>query len=90
MSLASLSIPAFPGLPWCTSHEERLRYVRERFFPGPEQRASRRHLATEQWAMPHSWTHMSQRRRMAQWLFGRPPRPASMYIVRAALEEPRA
>jgi len=90
MSLASLSIPAFPGLPWCTSHEERLRYVWERIFPGPEQMVSRRHLATEQWAMQRSWTHMSQRRRVVHWLFGRPPRQASMYIARAALEQPPA
>ena len=84
-----MSIPAFPGLAWCTSHVERLRYVRERIFPGPEQLAARRLLATEQWAMQRSWTHLSQGRRVLQWLFGRPARQASMYIARAALEQPR-
>ena len=90
MSLASVSIPAFPGLAWCTTHGERLRYVRERIVPGPEQLAARRLVATEQWAMQRSWTHLSQGRRVLQWLFGRPARQASMYIARAALEQPRA
>ena len=90
MSFASVSIPALPGLAWCTSHAERLHYVRERIFPGPEQMVSRHHLATEQWAMQRAWTHMSQGRRVMHWLFQRPPRQASMYIARAALEQPRA
>jgi Uncharacterised nucleotidyltransferase len=90
MSFASVSIPAFPGLVWCTSHAERLHYVRERIFPGAEQMVSRRHLATEQWAMQRSWTHMSQVRRVVHWLVGRPARQASMYIARAALQQPRA
>jgi hypothetical protein len=89
MSFASVSIPAFPGLAWCTSHVERLRYVRDRIFPGPEQMASRRFLATEQWASQRPWTYMSQGRRVLHWVFGRPPRQASMYIARAALEQPR-
>jgi hypothetical protein len=90
VSFASVSIPALPALAWCSSHAERLRYVRERIFPGPEQLVSRRHLATELWAMQRSWTHMSQGHRVLRWLLRRPPRPASMYIVRAALEQPRA
>jgi Uncharacterised nucleotidyltransferase len=90
MSFASVSIPAFPGLVWCTSHVERLHYVRDRIFPGPEQMASRRFLVTEQWATQRSWMYMSQGRRVLHWLFGRPPRQASMYIARAALEQPRA
>ncbi len=89
LSYASVSIPAFPGLAWCTSHVERLRYVRERIAPRPEHQVSRRIIASEQWAMQHSWTHMSHRRRILHWVFSRPPRQASMYIVRAALEQPR-
>ena len=88
MSLASVSVPAFPGLAWCTSHAARLQYVRERIFPGPEQMASRRCLAAEQWAMQHAWTHMSQARRMRRWLFGRPTRQGSMHIAQAALQQP--
>ena len=42
MSYASLAICAFPGLAWCTSLAERLRYVRQRILPGAEHRAARR------------------------------------------------
>jgi hypothetical protein len=85
MSFASLAIPAFPGMPWCTSLGERLRYVRQRVLPGAEQRAQRRVTANEQWAVQRPWSHQSQGRRMIQWLVNRPPRQAPMYIVQAVL-----
>jgi hypothetical protein len=88
MSFASLAVSAFPALQWCTSLSERARYVRQRILPGPEQRASRRVTAAEQWAVQHSWAHLSQGRRVLQWLVARPPRRASMYIVQAVLENP--
>jgi Uncharacterised nucleotidyltransferase len=88
MSYASLAISAFPGMPWCTSLSERLRYVRQRILPGAEQRAARRVTAAEQWASPSPWAHLSQRRRVLQWLVSRPSRQASMYIVQAVLENP--
>jgi hypothetical protein len=87
-SLVSLSIPAFPGMPWCGSTQERVRYMRRRLFPGPEQRAARQLTATEQWAVQQPWVHQSQGRRALRWLVARPPRHASMYIVRAVLESP--
>lgn len=90
LSYASMSIPAFPGLPWCRSPGERLRYVWERLLPGAEQMAARRLIATEQWATQRTWTHMSQTRRVLHWVFTRPPRQSSMYIVRAALEQRQA
>ncbi len=85
MSFASLAIPAFPGMPWCTSFGERLRYVRQRLLPGAEQRAQRRVTATEQWAVQRPWSHQSHGRRVVQWLVNRPPRQAPMYIVQAVL-----
>ncbi|HEY4341982.1 MAG TPA: nucleotidyltransferase family protein [Steroidobacteraceae bacterium] len=89
MSYASLSIPALPGLPWCRSLSERGRYAWRRVVPGREQAATRQIMAAEQWSAQRPWTHMSQRRRILQWLFRRPARDASMYIVRAILESPR-
>jgi hypothetical protein len=88
MSFASLAVSAFPALQWCTSLSERLRYVRQRILPGAEQRAARRVTGAEQWAVQHSWVHLSQGRRVLQWLTARPPRHASMYIVQAVLENP--
>jgi hypothetical protein len=88
MSFASLAISAFPAMPWCTSLGERLRYVRQRILPDTEQRLARRVTAAEQWAVHQTWSHLSQGRRVLQWLVRRPPRQASMYIVQAVLENP--
>jgi hypothetical protein len=89
MSYASLAISAFPGLPWCTSFGERVRYIRGRIVPGAEQRALRRVTAAEQWAAPEPWIHLSQGRRIVKWVLSRPPRQASMYIVQSVLASPR-
>jgi Uncharacterised nucleotidyltransferase len=88
MSYASLSIPAFPGLAWCTSPREAVRYVSKRLVPDSEQLLSRRLVASERWMERRPWSQLSQRQRMLQWVIRRPPREASMYIVRAALESP--
>ncbi|HTB66405.1 MAG TPA: nucleotidyltransferase family protein [Steroidobacteraceae bacterium] len=88
MSYASLAICAFPGLAWCTSLSERLRYVRQRILPDPEHIATRKFTAAEQWAVQRPWSHLPQGRRMLQWLISRPPRQAPMYIVQAVLENP--
>jgi len=88
MSYASVSISAFPGLAWCTSSREAVRYVHKRIFPDSEQLLSRRLVAAERWMEHRPWSQMSQPRRMLQWVLKRPPRQASMYIVRAALETP--
>jgi len=88
MSYASLSIPVLSGLPWCSSLSERRRYVWHRVLPNREQAVSRKIIAAEQWAAQRPWTRMSQGRRILHWLFHRPPRQASMYIVRAVLEKP--
>ncbi|HEV2703673.1 MAG TPA: nucleotidyltransferase family protein [Steroidobacteraceae bacterium] len=87
-SLASLSIPAFPAMAWCTSTGERLRYVGQRVRPTPATLAMRAVVADEQWAAQSTWWCRSQGLRMLQWLFARPPRQAPMYIVRLALQNP--
>jgi hypothetical protein len=89
MSYASLSIPALPGLPWCSSLRERGRYVWQRVVPGREQAVTRQIIAAEQWSAQRPWTRMSHGRRVLLWMFRRPSRQASMYIVRAVLEGPR-
>jgi hypothetical protein len=88
MSYSSVAISAFPGMPWCTSLSERLRYVRQRILPGADQLATRRLTAAEQWAVQRPWSHLSQGHRVLQWLISRPPRQAPMYIVQAVLENP--
>lgn len=88
LSFASMSISAFPAMAWCASPRERLRYVRQRLVPSPELIDKRTTAAAEQWAAPDPWARMSQGRRMIKWLFARPARQATMYIVQAALQSP--
>jgi Uncharacterised nucleotidyltransferase len=88
VSCASVSIPAFPGLPWCSSLTESLRYLRQRILPDAEHDAIRKDMATELWAVRSSWTRMSHGRRVLHWLLGRPRRRAPLYIAQAALEQP--
>jgi hypothetical protein len=88
VSYASVSIPAFPGLAWCSSLTQCLRHLRQRILPDAEQAATRKVVATELWAIQSPWTQMSQGRRVLHWLFRRPRRQASLYIARAALEQP--
>jgi hypothetical protein len=88
VSYASVSIPAFPGLPWCSSLTECLRYLRQRILPNAEQDAIRKDMATELWAVRSSWTRISHGRRVLHWLLGRPRRQAPLYIARAALQQP--
>jgi hypothetical protein len=88
LSYASVSIPVFPAMPWCSSLHERLKYVRQRLLPSREHLASRAMWANDHWARQHAWSHMSQGRRMLQWLITRPVRQETMYIVEAALLNP--
>jgi len=90
LSFMSISIPAFPHIAWCASPRERLHYVRQRLVPGPEQMAARNVTAAEKWATQDPWSRMSQGRRMITWLFARPPRQATMFIVEAAMGNRRA
>lgn len=88
LSFASMAIPAFPALAWCTSPRERLRYVRQRLLPSREVIAARALGASELWAAQKPWSRQSQGRRILTWLFARPPRQAVMYVVELALQHP--
>jgi hypothetical protein len=88
VSYAAVTIPAFPGLPWCSSPMECLRYLRRRILPDAEHDAARKLVAMELWALSSSWARMPYGRRVLRWLFARPGRRASLYIAQAALEQP--
>ncbi len=90
LSYASTSIPAFPALAWCASSRERLRYIRQRLLPSPENLAGRKTTGAEQWAVNDPWSRMPQGRRVIKWLFARPQRRAAMYIVELALQDSAA
>jgi hypothetical protein len=85
VSYAALGIEAFPGLKWTASLSEKLQCIRVRVRPGAEQRAVRAQAQAEPWNASDASSRQSYGRRALQVLLTRPPRPASMYIVRAAL-----
>jgi len=88
LSFASLALQALPARRWCGSWGERLRYIRDRVLPSRDVLASRAVWTNEQWARQDPWLHQPHWRRMARWLFGRPPRRDTMYIVNAVLNDP--
>jgi len=85
VSLSYLWIQFCPGIEWCRSVSEALRFVQHRVFPGREMRAEIRQCeATQLWALNTSWSSRSRPRRIAQWLTARCPRDAAMAPIRAA------
>jgi hypothetical protein len=88
VSLTTLRIEAFPGMAWSGSMSEKLSYMVGRVLPSRELRQNRDVVrANEAWAADDSWSEMSQGKRMLTWVFGHPPRPPAMYVVRRALED---
>lgn len=85
-SYSHLYIDPIPGVIWAQSASQAIRYVRQRVFPGEEQRAQMKVLArTGPWAAEPRWHQQSQVRRAVQWLCSRPTRTETLQPVRAAL-----
>lgn len=89
-SLSSLPVYAFPGLSWCNSIAECLRYMHRRLRPNRADLDTRKYLAAQPWGAASAWAHMPQWRRMLRWLIGRPPRIETLYVIRLALERQSA
>lgn len=88
VSFSHLWIEFCPGIEWCSSPMQVLRYMHARAFPSFETRAqAKRSETTEAWASNSSWSKMSRPRRVLRWLVSRPPRVATMWSVRAAWEK---
>jgi hypothetical protein len=86
VSLSRLRIEAFPGIELSRSASEMARYIVNRVRPSGESLAMREHLARTQVAASASqWHHLSQSRRVLQWMISRPPRAYTMLAVRMAL-----
>lgn len=90
VSFSRLRIEAFPGIEWSQSISEMLRFVINRVRPSGEALAIREHTASTQLAASATqWHHLSQGRRVLQWLLSSPPRAFTMVAVRMALGETR-
>jgi hypothetical protein len=88
VSLSHLWIEFCPGIEWCSSPLQVLRYLQDRLFPSPETRAeAKTGEATQAWASNNAWSKLPRSRRVLRWLVSRPPRVATMWSVRAAWEQ---
>jgi hypothetical protein len=86
VSFSHLWVDAFPGIEWSRSVRDMLSYARSRVRPDPDRLALRSTTtATQPWASGSSWSALSQWRRILRWVVRRQTRPATMYVVRAAL-----
>jgi Uncharacterised nucleotidyltransferase len=87
VSLSFLWIEAFPGIGWSRSVREMAQYIGKRVRPDTEMMSTRRSLASSEPGLAaNPWTHLRQHNRILRWVASKPPRPATMYAVRAALE----
>lgn len=86
VSLSSIWVQALPGIEWSRSIIERLRYIAGRVRPDAQTLIARKGDADSgAWATQSQWDHLPQRTRIVRWMISRPTRPATMYVMRAAL-----
>jgi hypothetical protein len=85
VSLSHLWVEFCPGIEWCSSLTEVMRYMRGRAFPDRHMRGEVRTCETTQiWALESPWSALSRSSRVRRWLFSRVPRMATLWSVRAA------
>ena len=88
VSFSHLWVDAFPGIEWSQSLFEALEYLVNRVRPSAEHIALRARTAkSEAWGSRSQWSHLSQSRRILQWITSRPTRPVTMLAVHAALAQ---
>jgi hypothetical protein len=91
VSWSNLRIAALPGIEWSGSPVEAMRFIRSRVFPD---RVALAELEDSRRAMPAldriPWYGESHRKRIARWLFSRPPRVQTMNSVMIAVADQHA
>ncbi len=90
VSYSHVWVDAFPGIEWCRSAPEMMRYAATRIKPSAEHLALREMTAKSQaWASGSSWSSLSQGRRILRWLTSRQTRPATLHGIHAAMAQAR-
>jgi hypothetical protein len=86
VSWSQLRIQAFPGIEWCRSPLQALRFVASRVFPSRKEIEA---LHTVTIKRPYGasvpWYGLSHINRIARWVFSSPPRVQAIYPIRIAL-----
>jgi hypothetical protein len=86
VSWSNIRIYALPGLEWCSSPQEAVRFVISRAWPSRQTRTELRRFAAHQvGAGEIPWYGLSQGRRILRWAFSNPPRVQALLPIRAAL-----
>jgi hypothetical protein len=90
VSYSHLWVDAFPGIEWCRSAPEMMRYAAARIRPSGEHLALREMTAKAQaWASGSPWCSLSQGRRIMRWLISRQTRAATLHGINAAMAQAR-
>jgi hypothetical protein len=85
VSLSHLWIEFCPGIEWCGSIREKMRFIGARIFPDAAVRAEiRTNETTSDWTTNSPWVRLSRPRRMLRWAVSRTPRVATIWSVREA------
>ena len=83
VSWSNPKIPGLPGLEWCRSPRDVVRLVRNRLWSDGT-------VTKPKHAEPHllhyAWYDMSRAERLVRWVFTRPARTHTLYVVSTALE----
>jgi len=88
VSLSHLWIEFCPGIEWCGSIQEKLRFICARVFPDAAVRSEiRTNETTSDWTTNSSWARLSRPRRMLRWAVSRTPRVATIWSVREAWQQ---
>lgn len=86
VSWSQLRIQAFPGIEWCRSPLQALRFVASRVFPSRRE-VEALHTVTikRPYGASVPWYGLSHVNRIARWVFSSPPRVQAIYPIRIAL-----
>jgi hypothetical protein len=86
VSWSQLRIQAFPGIEWCRSPQQALRFVMSRVFPS-RKRIEALHTVTikRPYGASVPWYGLSHVNRIARWVLSSPPRVQAIYPIRIAL-----
>ncbi len=89
VSCSELWLHALAGIEWSRSFREVGHYVRNRVRPPQEAKKERADMIrTQLWLQGQSWVRQNQGRRILTLLTRPVPRMDTLYVVRAALENP--
>jgi Uncharacterised nucleotidyltransferase len=87
VSASNHRLTAFPQLMWSQSPAGALRYCWRRVFPSRETLGSYAHMTNRSdFAAKVEWFGMSQTMRALKWLFDRPPRHATAYMIAGGIK----